>query len=220
MLDVTFDDLKTFDFSCPNDSAILEELVVGGKPLKSPTLYMIGHNVCGRLADQVLLDDGVTNIGNKFPSTLRTDLLTVCANAAQRLNKCWGLTSNWGMDFVIDANGDPIIVDLNMGRPNGNFAVRLWASRQKCALTIFTGSWVIPATSTCGPTIHEIRDALMQEHLLWNGHEGVIVYQHILGLESSFAVASSFGEPAMNSVLSSLSNVMCKRFGVKVSAKA
>lgn len=218
VLDVKLEDLNAFDFSCPKNSAIIEEMVVGGSPLQSPTLYMIGNSVCGQLADQVLLDDGVTNIGNTYPSKLRADLLTVCAMAAQKLNKHWGLTSNWGMDFVIDAGGDPIIVDLNMGRPNGNFAVRLWASRQNAALTLFTGSWAVPAAD--GPTITAINNALTDESLLWNGREGVMVYQHIPGSQSSFAVASDRGDEAMNIVLSRLSEVMRLRFGIDVHAKA
>jgi len=218
ILDVKWDDLNAFDFACPENSAIIEELVVGGSPLQSPTLYMIGNSVCGQLADQVLLEDGVTNIGNTYPSKLRADLLTMCTTAAQNLNKHWGLTSNWGLDFVIDAAGDPIIVDLNMGRPNGNFAVRLWASRQNAPLNIFTSSWAIPVAG--GPTISEINDMLTKESLLWNGREGVMVYQHVPGFESSFAVASGIGDEAISSVLSRLSELMRLRFGIEVYAQA
>eukprot|EP00930_Biecheleria_cincta_P049235 TRINITY_DN34482_c0_g1_i1.p1 TRINITY_DN34482_c0_g1~~TRINITY_DN34482_c0_g1_i1.p1 ORF type:complete len:493 (+),score=93.47 TRINITY_DN34482_c0_g1_i1:62-1540(+) len=215
ILNAKWEELSSFDFSDAGSSAILEEFVVSGKPTQSPTLYMLGDSPCGRLADQVLLEDGVTNIGNKYPSNLRTDMLTVCTLAAQKLNKVWGLTSNWGLDFVIDADGTPIIVDLNMGRPNGNFAVRLWASRQKQTLSIFTGSYRPPSSE--GFSIGELMTELQKEKLLWDGTEGAIVYQHIPGFESGFAIASSLGEKAIDSLLCRFAKILKERFGVQMS---
>ena len=99
--------------------------MIGRKPAQSPTIYMIGDSPCGFLADQVLSEDGITNYGNKYPSNLQADLLPLCVEAAQAINQVWKLDSNWGLDFVINTEGIPVIVDLNMGRPNGNFAVRM-----------------------------------------------------------------------------------------------
>lgn len=215
VLDAQWDDLSAFDFS-DSCSAILEELVVGGVPLQSPTLYMIGDTPCGRLADQVFLHDGVSNVGNIYPSRGHADLLTVCTDVAHKVNAAWGLTSNWGLDFIINTAGDPILVDLNMGRPNGNFAVRLWACLRSHELSIFTGAWVVPSSSD--PGIQKIYDALRNESLSWNGHEGVIVYQHIPGLPSSYAVASASGQTALISLLRKLRKVMREHFSIDVSA--
>jgi hypothetical protein len=190
ILEATEADLVKFEFNS-GISAILEEMVVGRKPVQSPTLYMIGDRPCGFLADQVLSKDGATNLGNKYPSNLRADLLPACIQAAQAMNQIWKLTSNWGLDFVINAAGTPIIVDLNMGRPNGNFAVRVWASRCPRRLSIYTSSWFVPLD---GPKIQELTDALRSEDLLWNGSEGTIVYQHFVGCECSYAVASHAGD--------------------------
>lgn len=212
ILDATETDLVKFDFNSAS-SAILEEMVVGCKPVQSPTLYMIGDTPCGFLADQVLSEDGATNLGNKYPSNLRADLLPVCVEAAQAINQTWKLTSNWGLDFVINASGIPIIVDLNMGRPNGNFAVRMWASRCSRRLSIYTSSWFVPLN---GPKIQDLTDALLSEDLLWNGSDGTIVYQHFGGCECSYAVASTSGDSGLRHIMSKLSTLMLKRFGIDV----
>jgi len=212
ILDATEADLEHFDFSSAS-SAILEEMVVGCKPVESPTLYMIGDTPCGFLADQVLSKDGATNLGNKYPSNLPTDLVLVCVEAAQAINQIWKLTSNWGLDFVLNASGIPIIVDLNMGRPNGNFAVRMWASRRSRRLAIYSSSWFVPLN---GPKIQDLTDALLSEDLLWNGSDGTIVYQHFVGCECSYAVASTGGDSGLQHIMSKLSTLMLKRFGIDV----
>jgi len=214
ILDASEVDLDKFDFNS-GASAILEEMVVGHELVQSPTLYMIGDMPCGLLSDQVLSKDGATNLGNKYPSKLRTDLFSVCVAAAQAVNKAWSLKANWGLDFVIDAKGIPIIVDLNMGRPNGNLAVRMWASRCPRLLSIYTSSWFIPLD---GPNIQELTDALRSEDLLWNGSEGAVVYQHSAGSVSSYAVASSSGDSVLHDVLSKLTTLMLKRFGMNIGA--
>jgi hypothetical protein len=71
-----------------------------------------------------------------------------------------------------------------------------------------------------GPTITELYDALHEHSLSWNGLEGVIVYQHIPGRESSFAAVSAFGEGAMRNILNRFRKVMIERFDVKVAACA
>jgi hypothetical protein len=172
-------------------------MVVGQELVQSPTIYMIGDMPCGLLSDQVLSEDGATNLGNKYPSNLRSDLFPLCVAAAQAVNKAWGLKANWGLDFVLNADGVPIIVDLNMGRPNGNFAIRMWASRCPRSLSIYTSSWFIPVD---GPNIQELTDALRCEDLLWNGSEGAVVYQHSFGCVSSYAVASSSGNSGLQDV--------------------
>lgn len=212
ILDATEADLVKHNFKLAS-CAILEEMVVGCKPVQSPTLYMIGDSPCEFLADQVLSRDGATNLGNKYPSNLPADLLPMCTAAAKKINQTWKLTSNWGLDFVLNDSGIPIIVDLNMGRPNGNLAVRMWASRCPYPLSIFTSSWYIPPT---GPKIRDLTDALRSENLLWNGFEGAILYQYFAGCESSYAVASTSGNTGVQHILSKLSTFMLKHFGIQM----
>jgi hypothetical protein len=212
ILDASEADLVDFDF-VSGVSAILEEMVVGHELVQSPTLYMIGDKPCGLLSDQVLSKDGTRNLGNKYPSTWRADLFPVCVAAAHAVNKIWCLKANWGLDFVLNADGIPIIVDLNMGRPNGNLAVRMWASRCSQPLSLYTSSWLVPPN---GPSIHHLTDALRSEDLLWNGSEGAIVYQHAVACECSYAVASSFGYGAVQDILSKLATLMLKRFGINM----
>ncbi|CAK0832688.1 unnamed protein product [Prorocentrum cordatum] len=100
------------------------------------------------------------------------------------------MTSNWGLDFVLEKGGDAVIVDINMGRPNGNFAVRLWASLSEKPLTVFTGSWTVPGHAL---SIQSIFEPLRAAKILWNGDEGVIMYQHVPDCPSSYVIASERG---------------------------
>lgn len=212
VLDASEADLDKFDFTS-GASAILEEMVVGHTSVQSPTIYMIGDRPCGLLSDQVLSKDGTVNLGNKYPSNLRSDLFPLCVSAAQAVNKAWKLKANWGLDFVINCEGVPIVVDINMGRPNGNLGIRMWASRCPQLLSIYSSSWFIPLN---GPTIQDLTDALRFTGLLWNGSEGAIVYQHAVGCVSQYAVASSSGNTGLQALLSKLTTLMLKRFGINI----
>ncbi|CAK0908927.1 unnamed protein product [Prorocentrum cordatum] len=212
VLDATEAHVDAFVFGSSGGSAILEEMVIGLDTPQSPTLYMIGDTPCGPLADQVLADDCSTNLGNRFPSMLQDeDLFSACVKASQEINKTWGMTSNWGLDFVLDKGGDAVIVDINMGRPNGNFAVRLWASLSQKPLTVFTGSWTVPVH---GPSIESIFESLRAANILWNGDEGVIVYQYVPGCPSSYAIASARGADGVSRLQAHLSKTMLDVNGI------
>ncbi|CAK0833926.1 unnamed protein product [Prorocentrum cordatum] len=215
VLDATEAHLDAFVFGSSGGSAILEEMIIGLDIPQSPTLYMIGDTPCGPLADQVLADDCATNLGNRFPSMLQgEDLFSACVTASQEINKTWGMTSNWGLDFVLDKGGDAVIVDINMGRPNGNFAVRLWASISEKPLTVFTGSWTVPLH---GPSIESIFESLRAANILWNGDEGVIVYQYVPGCPSSYAIASAHGPDGVSQLQVRLSKIMLDVNGIVLS---
>ncbi|CAK0886399.1 unnamed protein product [Prorocentrum cordatum] len=215
VLDASEAHLDAFAFGPSGGSAILEEMIVGRDAPQSPTLYMLGDTPCGPFADQVLADDCSTNLGNRFPSVLQDDdLFSACVKASQEINKTWGMTSNWGLDFVIDKGGDAVIVDINMGRPNGNLAVRLWASLSDSPLTVFTGMWTIPLK---GPSIDSIFASLRAANILWNGQEGVIVYQYMPGCPSGYAIASSRGPDGVSQLQARLSKTMLDAHGTVLS---
>jgi len=187
--------LQNFEFPAQVDgTAILEELIeteerVGNN--QSPTLYMLGGKPCGPLADQLLAEGGAVNLGNRWPSALPNEIASACTDLAQVIHAAWGLQSQWGMDFVFDRTGVPIVVDLNMGRPNGNFAIRLWESRFAQPLFLHTGSWRVPE----GIHADEVFTKLCLADLAWDPEilSGVIMYQHLPGLDSSYTVASASG---------------------------
>jgi len=200
ILDVSEADLESFDFpDVAGHSAILEEMIEGLGELQSPTLYMIGGEPCGLLGDQ-LLSRWRRWWGNRWPSQQSTEKRSQdCISAALALQKHWQLTSNWGLDYVIDSNEVPVIVDLNMGRPNGNFAVRLWESTYPQQLFLHTGSFQTPADASCSILF----DILESQGLLWNdcNLEGILVYQFLPGQTSSFVVACASGWTRVNQIV-------------------
>lgn len=215
VLDATEADFDAFVFGSSKSAAILEEMVIGQDRPQSPTLYMLGGRPCGPLADQVLSDDCTTNLGNWFPSMLQDeDLLSACVTASQEINKTWGLTGNWGLDFVLDSEGSAVVVDINMGRPNGNFAVWLWASLSEKPLAVFTGTWTIPLNN--GPSIESIFESLRAANCYWNGEEGVVVYQNVPGGPSSYAIASARGSDAVSNLRARVSKTMFDAYGIVV----
>jgi len=190
IIDVTEEQLRDFIFPAKDGcTAILEELIEGLADLQSPTLYMIGSESCGALADQLLSSGGVVNEGNHWPSLLPETMAQTCLAAARAIQKVWCLKSQWGLDFVIDRHGVPIIVDLNMGRPNGNFAVRLWESSFCQPLFTHSSSWIVPA----GLKAKTLYGLLADADLLWQEEalQGVLIYQFLSGQASSFVVASA-----------------------------
>jgi hypothetical protein len=106
------------------------------------------------------------------------------------MQSIWNVRSNWGLDFVVDQAGEPVIVDINMGRPIGNFAVRLWESRFAQQLFLHT-STMDPLNAGC----EEFFDALQTEGLMWEEAklEGVIMYQYLSNRPSRYTIASAAG---------------------------
>jgi len=208
ILNVKEEQLGSFDFPPGEEhTAILEEFVEGRGD--SPTLYMLAAEPCGPLADQILADNGTVNDGNRWPSVLASEQLTqTCVAAAKDIQRVWGLSSQWGLDFVVDRHGTPIIVDLNMGRPNGNFSVRLWESRFCQHLYMHTSSWKPPA----GITAKVLFGALQKRGLAWDpgSLQGVLVYQHFHGQSSSYVVASASSWEKVDSYVGRLQVLMAE----------
>jgi len=206
IVDVTAEQLASFAFPPGGQhTAILEEFVEGAG--ESPTLYMLGAEPLGPLADQILAENGAVNDGNRWPSSCASERLTqTCVAAAREIQKVWGLRSQWGLDFVVDRRGAPVVVDLNMGRPNGNFSVRLWEGRLCQNLYLHTSSWVPPAGVSAGAFF----GALREQGLAWDpaALEGVLVYQHFQGRSSAYVVASAGSWEAVDGCLGRLRELM------------
>jgi hypothetical protein len=146
------------------------------------------------------------NLGNRWPSQLPVEINHACVQMAQEVNNFWGLKSQWGLDFVLDEQDTPIVVDLNMGRPNGNFSVRLWESRFSKRLYLHTASWKVPEDVRA----EEVFNQLASMGLAWNveAMEGVIMYQHLPGKESGYVVASASGWDQVQDLITRLDTVL------------
>lgn len=138
-------------------SVILEEELIADPILEklnchSPCLFMLGMNPLEpAMADQVFAatmeGKSAVNLGNQLPSKLHnlsddkagladeaTGAIEDAVKLAKHIQTCWDLQSHWGMDFLIvreEGKLLPICVDINMGRPNGNIAVRMWDSTNR-----------------------------------------------------------------------------------------
>lgn len=173
---------------------ILEELV-GSKGQPSPTVYMVGSEVTV-VADQLLTPAGV-NLGNCSPAQ-QVDEETVrkMSRACTDLGTYLQLHGQWGADFVIDDAGVPILVDLNMGRPNGSLSYYCWRSYQVSDCKA-TGMALICSMFT-PPRCSTIRaaHALLERHgLLYDkvAGRGVVLAQYMPGAASSVLFASTAG---------------------------
>jgi len=203
VLDATQNDLAPKD--CGSIHPCIVEEFVGVPNGPSPTVYMCGETVLA-IADQLMINGD--NVGNVVPSTSSATLQTQMAEAGAAIGRYLGLTSQWGMDFVVDsATGHPIIVDLNMGRPNGSLANYLWRSvqdRPASAETPELHQYAIGRTAPIGESALDFMNLLRDAGLLWKEGcvEGVMPCTHIIdgramvlclswrGIESARAVAS------------------------------
>jgi len=176
----------------PIQPCMVEEFV-GVKNGPSPTVYMCGDRVLA-IADQLMVD-GV-NEGNIIPSMCSNALQVQMAEAGSAIGRYLGLKSHWGMDFVIDtATGNPIIVDLNMGRPNGSLANYMWRSvqpRPPAALSGELHQLGIERRSPPGETMLELVSLLRSHGLLYThgALEGVVPTAHVAGGAAKVMIVS------------------------------
>ncbi|KAL1499901.1 hypothetical protein AB1Y20_012584 [Prymnesium parvum] len=174
---------------------IVEEMV-GARGGPSPTIYMLGEHVVA-IADQLMV--GTQNGGNVVPCTSPPPLQAQMAAAGRAIGRYLGLTSQWGMDFVLDGEGGgAVVVDLNMGRPNGSLGNYLWRSLQlrpegarADELHLLTLSRLSPEDESAPQFVKLLVDAA----LLWRpgGAEGVLPLAHVGGTTVNVVCASWHG---------------------------
>jgi len=188
------------------ESYTVEEMV-GARGGISPTVYMIGSTPIA-VADQLM--DGTRNKGNISPSNADAELQRAMTEAGVAIGNHLGLTGQWGLDFVIDeSTRAPVVVDLNMGRPNGSLAYYMWGSLQSRPSDLLSDklhqiaiSRSSPVDDTAGSLIELLRDSA----LLWQTGctEGVVPVQFISARASSLLCASWYSRSAALSLVSRL----------------
>eukprot|EP00322_Chrysochromulina_rotalis_P000411 CAMPEP_0115828598 /NCGR_PEP_ID=MMETSP0287-20121206/657_1 /TAXON_ID=412157 /ORGANISM="Chrysochromulina rotalis, Strain UIO044" /LENGTH=1056 /DNA_ID=CAMNT_0003281821 /DNA_START=340 /DNA_END=3510 /DNA_ORIENTATION=- len=179
------------------EETILEEMV--GKPGQpSPTVYMVGARVAV-VADQLLSPCGTENLGNISPATqVSPSVVEAMKRACVELGTHLGLRGQWGVDFVLDEMEMPVMVDLNMGRPNGSLSYYCWRARQpppahQAHEGYAWGSFhhqrtpqelAMACTTFCPPTglpLAVLAQDLRERGLLWDSSrgDGVILAQYL-----------------------------------------
>mmetsp|Transcript_144346 Transcript_144346/g.366441 ORF Transcript_144346/g.366441 Transcript_144346/m.366441 type:complete len:110 (-) Transcript_144346:306-635(-) len=105
-----------------------------------------------------------------------------------------------------------------MGRPNGNFSVRLWESRFCQNLYLHTSSWKPPA----GVTAEVFFTALKERGLAWDPEalQGVLVYQHFQGQSSAYVAASANSWETVDSYIGRLQELMAELGDLGIGSRA
>lgn len=191
---------------------IVEELIGGGTADEpaSPTIYMCGDQVLA-IADQLMV--GAGNEGNAIPASCSTRVQEAMAVAGAAIGSYLGLTSQWGMDVVIDpVSGVPVIVDLNMGRPNGSLSNYLWRSRQvrpEGALDEVLHQIMVMRKAPADETVFDFVGMLKDNDIFWTdgGSEGVLPCAHVPDARGHVLCASWNGAAAVRKLVSRLISV-------------
>jgi len=208
VLDAREEDLAPTDHAdyLRGESYTVEEMV-GAKGGISPTVYMIGSTPIA-IADQLM--HGTRNKGNISPSGTDAALQRAMTEAGVAIGNHLGLTGQWGLDFVIDeTTGAPVVVDLNMGRPNGSLAYYMWGSTQPRPSGRLSEKLHQIAISRASPenaTASELVALLRDSGLLWQpgSVEGVVPVQFLSGCASSLLCASWYSRSAALALVSRL----------------
>jgi len=188
------------------ESYTVEEMI-GAKGGISPTVYMIGSTPIV-IADQLM--DGTRNKGNIAPSDADAALQKAMVEAGVAIGRHLGLSGQWGLDFVIDeSTGAPVVVDLNMGRPNGSLAYYMWGSiqtRPSDQLPEKLHQIAISRTSAEGETASSLIEFLRDSGMLWQAGsvEGVVPLQFMSASASSLLCASWHSRSAALELVSRL----------------
>jgi len=172
---------------------------------------MVGSRVAV-VADQLLTPCGTVNLGNISPaSQVSQSIVSAMSRACEELGKHLGLIGQWGVDFVIDElDGTPVMVDLNMGRPNGSLSYYCWRARQPLPPLVEVSRDVLNGTaarralalacsSYCPPesqTLVLLAASLKSAGLLWDSKRGsgIIIAQHLPGVPGGGSVLAASWE--------------------------
>jgi len=209
ILDAQISDLPPIGGDEAAGSEVIVEEMVGGAGSPSPTVYMCGSEVIA-IAEQLM--SGTTYGGLVVPSkSIAEKTMQAMAEAAAAIGSHLGLTSHWGLDFVIDPNTQqPLVVDLNIGRPNGNMAYFLWRSAQvppKLRLSqpeLF--QLILLRTAPQDETFDEFV-AFLQEHgILWSNEcaSGILPATHVPGRWATVLCVSWEGHAAVQQLAARL----------------
>jgi len=124
--------------------------------------------------------------------------------ACVELGTYLGLNGQWGVDFAIDGRGTPIMVDLNMGRPNGSLSYYCWRARQTDPKGDTTAGGAqrklaLAASTFCPPVglrLSDLAASLKASGLLWSSQHGsgVVLAQFLPGVAGGGTVLAASWE--------------------------
>ena len=120
---------EAYGYTASSSIFMLEEYIDTEPGMPSPAAFCLNSQVLP-VCDQIIGAASFVHGGNEFPSTLPSPLVKKCRAAMTALRDEWShLKGFWGVDFVIDRHTqEPVLVDLNMSRPNGNHPALIHAS--------------------------------------------------------------------------------------------
>ena len=204
------------------ESYIIEEMI-GAPGGPSPTVYMCGKTAVV-VADQII--SGTALQGNFVPSSMPSATQQAMADTGAAIAEFLGLKGHWGMDFAIDeASQQPVVVDLNMGRPNGSLSFFLWRSQQVPRPDIVSSGseqlcqCVIERFGPAGETPADVVRVLRDHGLLWlpGSVEGAVPVYCLSTMsherrpfphsDTKLIIASWAGRDALNALIARLRNV-------------
>jgi hypothetical protein len=117
------------EYGYDDDTALflLEEHIDVAEAFPSPVVQALG-SVQLPVCDQVL--NGMVHAGNTYPSAMPPSVTMAVAVAFSKLKEQLSdLNGFWGADYVIERTTlEPVLVDLNMARINGNHVPLIFAS--------------------------------------------------------------------------------------------
>ena len=195
------------------------EEMIGAKGGPSPTVYMCGSTPIV-VADQVMggTNGSFVNQGNFVPSAAPSAMQQTMRDAGAAIGEYLGLRGQWGLDFVInEATQDPVIVDLNMGRPNGSLSYFLWRSRQVPPPTLTSEDGrplelhqtVVDRLGPAGETADDFVQLLRKEGMLWlpGRTEGVVPAIFLSGWSGTILCVSWKSRAAVSALITRLREV-------------
>ncbi len=186
--------------TCRDPGETIIEEMVGKLCAPSPTVYMVGSKPCV-VADQLLANGGTVNLGNVSPSVeIEPQTMRKMTDACVELAKYLGLRGQWGVDFVFDGSSKPVMVDLNMGRPNGSLSYYCWRARQPAPLAQDSQQALslVATTTEMSPwlaalPLSNFAALVKKAGLLWDSQigRGIILAQHLPNFQGGGTVLAA-----------------------------
>lgn len=128
---VTHEEIEAMKWNPDKGEIVLEEFLDADKnadgSLLLPVVHFVARSQYGEIVEQLIAGTTTYN-GTISPSRVPTPAKDRVKVVTELLADAMDLSGFWGVDFLM-VKGEPYLIDLNTGRPNGGHVPKIFAAR-------------------------------------------------------------------------------------------
>ena len=131
VVNISAEDVASYEWNITKGSIVLEEfLEVDVDPsdgkARWPVVHFLARSRCGEVVEQLIAGTTSYN-GTVSPSDINSVVEARVLAVSTTLAEVFGFNGFWGIDLLVH-KGEPYLIDLNSGRPNGGHVPKIFVS--------------------------------------------------------------------------------------------